>query len=504
MDVALKDKGVYAFGGFRLDPVRRMLWHGEERIKLTPRLFDTLVFFVENPGRLLDKDELLQAVWGGRIVEEGNLSQTISTLRKVLQGEGEAMIVTAPGRGYRFVAQVELTSGAPNYAIGEGLLPSDMHIEPAQPSGIAGKIWLFSNDSRIIGFFLASFAVLALAAVFSLMHWVDLRGSGPMAGKITLPAFTPPPHSVAVLALTNLTGDPNKDYVADGVADQFIAMLAQADDVQVAARTSSFSFRDSQTTLTQIARTLNVGAVLEGSVRRDGAGLRVSMQLVNGVSGYPFWSHSFLLGQDGSTAAQQQITDEVIGSLKLALLEGENNRLGLGGTRDPRAFDAYLRGFVANQKVNAASFKAAIADFSAAIAIDPNYAQAYAQRAYAQNFLVSTGAFSDSVIVKKIVDAGLADADRAVALAPGLGDAHLERARLLLTRLDFGGGKEEAEHCPGARGCRDRAKLRVDGGTAWRSGAEYRGLAARGDARSAQRLRLCGSGHRIVLAPPFR
>ena len=115
MDVSVKDRGVYAFGPFRLDPVRRTLTRDGVPVKLAARLFETLLYLIEAQGRLVEKDELLAAVWPGRIVEEANLSQAISGLRKALSQEGteEAFIVTVPGRGYRFAAPVRTESGAP-------------------------------------------------------------------------------------------------------------------------------------------------------------------------------------------------------------------------------------------------------------------------------------------------------------------------------------------------------------------------------------------------------
>jgi DNA-binding winged helix-turn-helix (wHTH) protein len=109
MDVPIRERGVYSFGPFRLDPVRRYLLCETARVSLTARLFDTLLYLVENHERLVSRDELERAVWRGRHVEEGNLGRAISSLRKALQGAGGAdgLIVTAPGRGYRFAAPVE-------------------------------------------------------------------------------------------------------------------------------------------------------------------------------------------------------------------------------------------------------------------------------------------------------------------------------------------------------------------------------------------------------------
>src|SRR5271155_4941252 len=115
MDISVREKGVYAFGPFLLDPIRRSLTRNGAPVVLTPKAFDALCYLVENPARVVSKDELLSALWPGRVVEESNISQTIFTLRKALSdgGHAEGFIVTAPGRGYRFAAEVGLESWKP-------------------------------------------------------------------------------------------------------------------------------------------------------------------------------------------------------------------------------------------------------------------------------------------------------------------------------------------------------------------------------------------------------
>ena len=115
MDISVREKGFYAFGPFLLDPIRRSLTRGGTPVALTPKAFDALCYLAENPGRVVSKDELLSALWPGRVVEESNISQTIFTLRKALNdgGDAERFIVTAPGRGYRFTAEVGIESWKP-------------------------------------------------------------------------------------------------------------------------------------------------------------------------------------------------------------------------------------------------------------------------------------------------------------------------------------------------------------------------------------------------------
>ncbi len=416
--------------------MRRLLSCNDAPIKLVPRLFDLLLYLVENPGRVVEKDELLSAVWGGRIVEEANLSQAISALRKVLQAEGaaDAMIMTAPGRGYRFAAQVQLHTGA------AAPLPASLTspIEAPPPAQPAAAPWWRdrANLTR---------AAAALALIFALAAaWQFLP-----ATQATTPAaiaFAPPPHSVAILPFANMSGDPAQDYFSDGLSEELIDTLSAIDQIRVAARVSAFSFKGTNATIPDIARKLNVGAVLEGSVRRDGARVRIAAQLIDAQSGFPLWSGSYDRDRlnDDIFKVQADIAQSVTAALKIKLLGADAAKFTLGGTHNARAFDAYLRAMVNNSPVeDDARARQAIADFSEAIGLDPHYAAAYAGRAQIANMLVTNGTGTDVAAAQKMLADATADADRAIAIEPGLADAHWARALLRGATLDMAGESAE-------------------------------------------------------------
>ncbi len=284
MDIATGDKGVFGFGPFVLDSVRRRLTLDGEVVKLPPTQFDTLLYLVQNPGRVVEKDELLAAVWGGRIIEEGNLSQAIYLLRRALaRGEGEeGYIITAPGRGYRFSADVHevhrilphsaspSTAQAPVIdASAEGFAASRADAHPSAP-----------RRRRIAALAIVGF-LMGMAAVSTVVWRGAPEAPAPVQREA---AFDPPPHSVAVLAFTNLSGDPAQEYFSDGLSEELIDGLGRIEGLRVPARQSSFSFKGKSATVGEIARRLNVGAVLEGSVRRDGKRLRVTAQLIEYVA----------------------------------------------------------------------------------------------------------------------------------------------------------------------------------------------------------------------------
>ena len=155
-------------------------------------------------------------------------------------------------------------------------------------------------------------------------------------------AFTPPPHSIAVLPFVNMSGDKEQEYFSDGLTEELLNSLAEINELQVAARTSAFSFKGKDTDIGTIARKLNVGAVLEGSVRRSGHTIRITAQLINAVTGFHLWSKTYDRDLGDVLKLQTEIATAVAG-LKVTLLGDVAAKIELGGTRNPAAFDAYLR-----------------------------------------------------------------------------------------------------------------------------------------------------------------
>ena len=426
MDVPVSERGTYRFGPYRLDPTRRALTRDGARIALAARPFETLLYLVEHSTRLVTKDELLTAVWQGRVVEESNLAQVISTLRRSLQADdGEALIATVAGRGYRFAAAVRFEPEAMPVAPISFAVPP---VAEAAAPGLVKRQWWWP-------------AAAALAVVAAgVLVW---RGRAvPPPGEA---AFTPPPHSVAVLAFDNMSGDARDNDFADGMAEEVINALASVNALQVAARTSSFSFKGGHATVGEIARALNVGAVLEGSVRRGGGRIRITTELVNAATGFHIWSRSYDRDEGDMLRVQGDIAASVADALQVTLLGDGAAQLTLGGTASAKAFDAYLRGVKLMETGEADTYRQAVAAFDAALAIDPNYAMARAQRATALNQIGLIDGNPAYGGAEKVFPQALAEADRAVALAPALGLAHAARSRSLeLGSQDFAGAEAEA------------------------------------------------------------
>jgi TolB-like protein/DNA-binding winged helix-turn-helix (wHTH) protein len=440
VDTAVSDKGAFEFGPFRLDPARRQLTRDGALVKLPAKQLDTLLYLLGNAGRVVEKDELFASVWPGRMVEESSLTQAIFLLRRALQAdEAEPYIITAPGRGYRFVANVVHVAAGAGSMASAGFSPGP-HTAPApagpvQPGSAPARVLSrrFGASAQMV--LIGAAVVLALLTVSALALW---RGSGPAQS----PDFAPPPHSVAVLAFTNMSGDPAQAYFSDGLSEELINTLGRIDTLQVAARMSAFTFRDGKSTVGEIARKLNVGAVLDGSVRRDGQRLRITVHLINAVTGFELWSHSYDRNFSDILGLQSDIAEAIAGSLKVTLLADTAARLTVGGTENASAFDAYLRGAKLMQGISRAGAHAALAAFDEAIRFDPSYANAYAGRSAALSQMASYWD-NDADLVAIDTDAALAAADRAVALAPGSPYAHTVRGNALLMKTDFAEAAEE-------------------------------------------------------------
>ncbi len=197
--------------------------------------------------------------------------------------------------------------------------------------------------------------------------------------------FTPPPHSIAVLPFVNMSGDPKQDYFSDGISEEVLNSLSRLNDLKVVARTSSFSFKGQNADVSTIAHKLNVGAILEGSVRRAGNTVRITVQLINAVSGFHIWSQTYDRQLSDILKVQTDVATAVAQQLEVKLAGNETAVLELGSTSNPTAYEAYLRGgeLLSSGNTGEAELRAALAAFDQAIALDPNYALAHSRRAIA-------------------------------------------------------------------------------------------------------------------------
>lgn len=384
----------YEFEQFCLDPCKRVLWRDGEQVPLQAKALDTLLVLIENRDRVVAKDELIRQVWPDTFVEEINLTVNISTLRKAL-GESpndHRYIVTAPRRGYRFVAEVK--------EIQNDETPSRAATQPP----VSRWFPRVNLNRRILG------ALLRIAS-------------------ITLTSFLLSPkrqtaiQTIAVLPFTEL-GTHNEDHLGVGLADALITQLGAVR--QIVVRPTSAVLKYQRTTGDPLAagRELGVEAVLEGRVQRVGDRIRVTVQLLRVKDGVSLWAGSF--DEDFTTilAVQDSISSRVAEALATPLTSDEKESLAKHHTTNHHAYHAHMKGRHFLTLWTEHGFRMAIESFEQAVAADPNYALAYAGLAEAwtllgyYNFIAPAESFVNArrAAVKAMeLDRELADAQLALA-----------------------------------------------------------------------------------------
>jgi TolB-like protein/DNA-binding winged helix-turn-helix (wHTH) protein/Flp pilus assembly protein TadD len=380
----VQTKAVYEFGSFRLDPAERLLLRDQSAVRLPPKAFDALVVLVENRGHLLEKDELLRQVWPDTFVEESNLVQHISILRKALQdGEnGPRYIETIPTRGYRFIAEVREVGVV---AAVSDILPSA--IASPQPAAViseTGGPETSPPRHRSAGRIYATVALALLLAVILLAPVLTPRLRNRLRGSVPEPI-----QSLAVLPLQNLSGDPAQDYFADGMTEALITDMAKIPGLKVISRTSVMQYKNSHKKLPQIAQELGVDGIVEGSVLRSGDRVRITAQLVRGATDHHIWAESYERDLSNLVGLQDEVSRSIATQIQKEIAPASPQRLAASAAISPQARENYLKGRYFWNLRSEAGYLKAIEYFQAAVNEDPQYAQAYAGLADAYALLGS-------------------------------------------------------------------------------------------------------------------
>ena len=357
----------YAFGDFRLDAERRLLYarDGSGPLVAKPKVVEALLYFVERPGVLLEKDQLLADLWPGLVVEENNLTQVVSSLRRLLgetRGENRYLL-TETGRGYRFVAEVALVPAPESSADGGTAAPQR-------------TIFRLHRARYVALIALAGAAVIAYAWVAG---WRPVQSpvvsnDPSRAGVTSLPA-----RSVAILPFQNLSTDPADAFLAFGIAESLLHRLAGNRDVTVTARTSSFAFQHSELGAPAIGSALNARYLVEGSVQRAGSRLRITAQLIDAASGTHLWSLQFDRPLEDVFRVEDEIAQRVAEALSVSLSGAANPHSEFG----TEAYLLFLEGQALLASRRIVDAESAIAKLSRAVELAPRYAAAHAALANA-------------------------------------------------------------------------------------------------------------------------
>lgn len=399
-------KHSYEFGPFRLTPSERQLLKDGQSVPLKPKSFDLLVALVENNGRLVEKEQLMQQVWPDSFVEEANLSVTVSALRRVL-GEGpeaREYIETVPRHGYRFVAEVNETwDGNPVMTPDE---TTDLRKESPKPI-VSRRTWVYVGVSLVL------IGVIAFAVnVYRLRD----RTSTATAGV----------RSLAILPLENKSGDASQEYFAAGITDALIAGMSKIQLLRVMSRQAVMKYKSAGKSPSEIGRELQLDAVLAGSVVHNGDRVQLVLQLIDVSTGQSLWSNNYDRDLRDVLKLQadvrRDVTEEL--GLKIPAQQEDTDR-----SVSKEAYDDYLRGrFYLNRQTREDN-EVAINSLERTVTEDPNFAAAYAELAQAYTWKL----FLFAPHEKQLEEKAFVAIEKALALDPNSAVAYLARGRLLWT-----------------------------------------------------------------------
>ena len=328
----------FLFEDRTLDIGRREFRRGSRQIAVEPQVFDLLVYLVQNRDRVVTKDDLLDAVWGGRFVSESNLTTRINAARKAVgdSGEEQRLIRTVARKGFRFVGAV--TSSAEN-----------------------------------------------------------VTDVPPSAATTRKPLPLPDKPSIAVLPFQNMSGDPEQEYFADAMVEEIITALSRFRQLFVIARNSTFTYKGRAVDVKRVGRELGVRYVLEGSVRKSANQVRIAAQLIDVTSAAHLWADRFDGGADDIFDLQDRVTSSVVGALAPQLQEAEMDRAKRKPTESLDAYDCFFRGLASLYQWTLEGNNEALNLFHRAVELDPDFAAAYGMAAFCYMWRKVSGWMTDQV-----------------------------------------------------------------------------------------------------------
>ena len=386
----------YLFENYVLDTELRELHRGAEAIPIAPQVFDLLEYLIRNRDRVVAKDELIESIWDGRAVSDSALTTRLNVLRNAIRDSGEdrRLLKTLPRKGFRFVGAIREDDG-------RGSLPA---------GDLAGE---------------------------------ETGHTHALSGK----------PSIAVLPFTNMSAEPDREFLGDGIAEDVLTELSKLRWLLVIARNSSFTYKDKAVDVRRVSRELGVRYVLEGSVRQAAGRVRVTGQLIDATTGGHVWGERYDRDLADIFAVQDEIALAVASAIAPAIVDAERQRAVRKHPESLGAWEAYQRGMWHMTRHNAADNELAGTFFRRAIDLDPTYAAAYGGLAW--SYMAASSVFGVITIPESC---SLSEPLARKAIALDENDA-VTRARLALVvflKGDFEGAIQEAEHALSVSGnCAD-------------------------------------------------
>jgi TolB-like protein/DNA-binding winged helix-turn-helix (wHTH) protein len=442
-ELEVKIHHTHSFSDFTVDLDRGCLLRQGREVKLRPKVFDALKYLVENNHRLVTKAELIQAIWADSFVTDDSLVQCLVELRRALGDEAQEYLKTVPRRGYIFDAVVTGDSAAGEVVYNEllegvtvvieqedqertsndRLSQADRHLLPAD----SRALWIWRRPARII-----MVCALLLAGLGLGLRYFRVSDQPRAAASVTQV------RSIAVLPFKSVGGQERDEAWELGITDALITRLSNLAEINIRPSSAVFKYAGQNLDPVQAGRELKVDAILDGSIQRQGEGVRISVQLVN-VAGTSLWADKFDAKVTGFFATQDSLSEQIARALTLHLTGREQNTLATRHTASAEAYQLCLKGRYWLAKNRPEDFQKAIGYFNQAVAIDPNYAQAYTGLADSYSLQVTASLVSPGEGLVK----AKAAADKAVQLDGNSAASHISLAHLRHLTWDWAEAEKE-------------------------------------------------------------
>jgi pentatricopeptide repeat protein len=369
---------------------------------------ELLILLLERPGELVSREEIASRLWGKSVFldTDHSINTAVRKIRQALRDDPDRprFVETVVGKGYRFAAAVTVNVDSPVQPA-----PTSAPSLPAESQPAAVAVQQKANSTRMWRF-------LAAGAVFVtlLIGFLLLRGNGARATTNT------PIRSIAVLPLDNLSGDPSQQYLADGMTEELIGRLAGIRNLRVISRTSVMRFKDTKLSIPEIAAMLNVDALVEGSVIRDGNTVRVHAQLIRASTDAHIWAATYDRDFQDVLALQSDLAQAIATRVEVTITGEERSRLAVARNVSPEAYESYLKGRFTDGN-RRSDVEKSIAYFQDAIRRDPSFAPAYVGLAESYTKMATVFIGARAIDVRPRV---VAASQKALELDPNFGEAH--------------------------------------------------------------------------------
>ena len=409
------------FHSFRLDTTNQCLWRDDKRLAIPPKVYDVLRYLVENPGRLITQEELLEKLWPDTYVNPEVIRKYILEIRRILGDrlDKPEFVETQPKRGYRFVASVrdaepvDQSDRLTSNQVAENGSEQEMSRTGATESESISS----TNNSHL--WKLAAIPLLAIIVLTAIGLYLRSARAGPSAVSTNN-------ISIAVLPFADMSPAKDQEYFSDGLSEQLIHELARIPGLKVAGRSSAFQFKGKNEDLRSVGKKLGVRNVLEGSVRRDGNHLRITAELIKADDGFQLWSQTYDREIKDIFAVQDDIARAATDAMQLKLQADNSQQVSSNlPSSNPEAYQAYLQAsYFSVRGQNKEELAKALAYADTAINLDQKYAPAWALRASVRSKMAEVGLTNMLGGFQKARE----DAQRAIELDPKLALAYLSLA----------------------------------------------------------------------------